>query len=251
MKNINYLLKMKLALVLPALLLTASVYAQTDTAKKSAAPVAKENFSDDWANLRYYEAENKLLPAPALGENRVVFLGSSIFEFWKTRLPEYFAAHKNYVDRGISGQIAPQLLLRFQQDVIALKPKVVIILAGSNDIAGTTGHVTNERILDDIKSMVELCRIHNIKPILCAYVPINRYEWRKDLQPAEMIISLNKTITAYAAQNKLILLDYYTPLVDDKKGTRADLTLDGVHPNPAGYKIMAKVTDDAIAKALK
>lgn len=251
MKNINYLLKMKLALVLPALLLTASVYAQTDTAKKSAAAVVKENFSDDWANLRHYEAENKLLPAPAPGENRVVFLGSSIFEFWKTRLPEYFAAHKNYVDRGISGQIAPQLLLRFQQDVIALKPKVVIILAGSNDIAGTTGHVTNERILDDIKSMVELCRIHNIKPILCAYLPINRYEWRKDLQPAEMIISLNKTITAYATQNKLILLDYYTPLVDDKKGTRADLTLDGVHPNPAGYKIMAKVTDEAIAKALK
>lgn len=251
MKNINYLLKMKLALVLPALLLTASVYAQTDTAKRSAAPAAKENFSDDWANLRRYEVENKLLPAPAPGENRVVFLGSSIFEFWKTRLPEYFAAHKNYVDRGISGQIAPQLLLRFQQDVIALKPKVVIILAGSNDIAGTTGHVTNERILDDIKSMVELCRIHNIKPILCAYLPINRYEWRKDLQPAELIISLNKTISAYAAQNKLILLDYYTPLVDDKKGTRADLTLDGVHPNPAGYKIMAKVTDEAIAKALK
>jgi lysophospholipase L1-like esterase len=181
----------------------------------------------------------------------VVFLGSSIFEFWKTRLPEYFSAHKNYIDRGIGGQIAPQLLLRFQQDVIALKPKVVIILAGSNDIAGTTGHVTNERILDDIKSMVELCRTHNIKPILCAYVPINRYEWRKDLQPAERIISLNKAISAYAAQNKLILLDYYSPLVDDKKGTRADLTIDGVHPNPAGYKIMAKVTDEAIAKALK
>jgi lysophospholipase L1-like esterase len=251
LKNINHLLKMKFALFLPALLLTASVYAQTDTSKRSAAPAVKENFSDDWANLRHYEAENKLLPAPEPGENRVVFLGSSIFEFWKTRLPEYFAAHKNYIDRGISGQIAPQLLLRFQQDVIALKPKVVIILAGSNDIAGTIGHVTNERILDDIKSMVELCRMHNIKPILCAYVPINRYEWRKDLQPAEMIISLNKTITAYAAQNKLILLDYYSPLVDDKKGTRADLTIDGVHPNPAGYKIMAKVTDEAIAKALK
>lgn len=251
MKIINHLFKMKLVLILPALLLTASVYAQTDTANKIAAPIAKENFSDDWANLRHYEAENKQLPAPVTGENRVVFLGSSIFEFWKTRLPEYFAAHKNYIDRGIGGQIAPQLLLRFQQDVIALKPKVVIILAGSNDIAGTTGHVTNERILDDIKSMVELCRMHNIKPILCAYVPINRYEWRKDLQPAEMIISLNKTISAYAAQNKLILLDYYSPLVDDKKGTRADLTIDGVHPNPAGYKIMAKVTDEAIAKALK
>jgi lysophospholipase L1-like esterase len=251
LKIINQFAKMKLALFLPALLLTISVHAQTDTAKKAPATPAKENFSDDWADLRHYEAENKTLPMPAPGEKRVVFLGSSIFEFWKTRMPEYFETHKNYIDRGVSGQIAPQLLLRFQQDVIALKPKAVIILAGSNDIASTTGHVTNERILDNIKSMVELCRVHKIIPILCAYLPINKYQWRKDLQPAEMIISLNKAITTYAAQNKLILLDYYTPLVDDKKGTRAELTIDGVHPNPAGYKIMAKVTDEAIAKALK
>lgn len=242
---------MKFALFLPAILLTASVYAQTDTATKTKAAIVKENFSDDWADLRHYEAENKALPAPTTGEKRVVFLGSSIFEYWKTRLPEYFEAHKNYIDRGIGGQIAPQLLLRFQQDVIALKPKAVIILAGSNDIASTAGHVTNERILDNIKSMVELCRVHKITPILCAYVPINEYPWRKGFPAAEKIISLNKAITAYAAQNKLILLDYYSPLVDDKKGTRADLTLDGVHPNAAGYKIMAKVTDEAIAKALK
>ncbi|MFD0766671.1 GDSL-type esterase/lipase family protein [Mucilaginibacter lutimaris] len=241
---------MKLTYLLPLLLLTAPVFAQqkADSAKNIA--TVKNDYSDDWANLRHYEAENKTLPAPAPGEKRVVFLGSSIFEFWKTRMPEYFEAHKNYIDRGISGQIAPQLLIRFQQDVISLKPKAVIILAGSNDIAGTTGHVTNERILDNIKSMVELCRVHSIKPILCAYLPINEYPWRKGLQPAEKIISLNKAITAYAAKNKLILLDYYTPLVDDKKGTRAELTTDGVHPNAAGYKIMAKVTDKAIAKAL-
>ncbi|MES2267955.1 MAG: GDSL-type esterase/lipase family protein [Bacteroidota bacterium] len=241
---------MKLTYLLPLLLLTAPAFAQdkADTAKNSAA--IKNDYSDDWANLRHYEAENKTLPAPAPGEKRVVFLGSSVFEFWKTRMPEYFEAHKNYIDRGISGQIAPQLLVRFQQDVISLKPRAVIILAGSNDIAGTTGHVTNERILDNVKSMVELCRVHNIKPILCAYLPINEYPWRKGLQPAEKIISLNKAITAYAAKNKLILLDYYTPLVDDKKGTRAELTIDGVHPNAAGYKIMAKVTDEAIAKAL-
>ncbi|QHS54813.1 acylhydrolase [Mucilaginibacter sp. 14171R-50] len=241
---------MRIARLFPILLLlSAPVFAQqkADTSQTS----VKEDFRDDWANLRHYEMENKTLGKPAPGEKRVVFLGSSVFEFWKTRLPEYFAAHKNYIDRGISGQIAPQLLLRFQQDVIALKPKAVIILAGSNDIAGTTGHVTNERILNDIKSMVELCQVHKITPILCAYVPINEYPWRKGLEPAEKIISLNKAITAYAAQNKLILLDYYTPLVDDKKGTRPDLTLDGVHPNAAGYRIMAKVTDEAIAKALK
>ncbi|RYU87838.1 acylhydrolase [Mucilaginibacter terrigena] len=244
---------MRIIRLLPILLLlSTTIFAQQQKADPANKPApVTEDFKDDWANLRHYEAENKLLPAPAPGENRVVFLGSSVFEFFKTRLPEYFAAHKNYIDRGVSGQIAPQLLLRFQQDVIALKPKVVIILAGSNDIAGTTGHVTNERILNDIKSMVELCRVHNITPVLCAYVPINEYPWRKGLQPAEKIISLNEVITAYAAKNKLVLLDYYTPLVDDKKGTRADLTLDGVHPNAAGYKIMAKVTDEAIAKALK
>ncbi|MGY4538085.1 lysophospholipase L1-like esterase [Mucilaginibacter sp. UYNi724] len=243
---------MKLIYLLPLLLLTAPALTQekADSAKNMAV-IVKSDYSDDWANLRRYEAENKALPSPAAGEKRVVFLGSSIFEFWKTRVPEYFEAHKNYIDRGIGGQIAPQLLLRFQQDVIALKPHAVIILAGSNDIASTTGHVTNQRILDDVRSMVELCRIHKITPILCAYIPINEYPWRKGFPAAEKIISLNKAITEYATQNKLILLDYYSPLVDDKQGTRAELTLDGVHPNVAGYKIMAKVTDEAIAKAFK
>jgi lysophospholipase L1-like esterase len=243
---------MKLQLLLPALLLSASVYAQTDTASKTTtAPVVKEDFKDDWADLHHYEAENKRLPASTPNEKRVVFLGSSIFEFWKTRAPEYFAEHKAYLDRGISGQIAPQLLIRFQQDVIALKPAAVIILAGSNDIAGSTGHVTNQRIMDNIKSMVELARAHNIKPILCAYLPVAEYPWRKGMEPAQKIISLNKEIRDYAAQNKLTLLDYFTPLVDEHNGQRAELTIDGVHPNAAGYKIMAKVTDEAIAKTLK
>ena len=240
---------MKLALILPSLLLSASIYAQTDTVTKT--PVVKEDFRDDWADLHHYEAENKRLPVPAAGEKRVVFLGSSIFEFWKTRAPEYFSAHKSYLDRGISGQISPQLLIRFQQDVIALKPAAVIILAGSNDIAGTTGHVTNERIMDNIRSMVELARAHHIKPILCAYLPVYDYPWRKGLEPAQKIISLNKLITAYAAQNKLNLIDYFAPLVDERNGQKAELTIDGVHPNAAGYKIMAKVTDEAIARALK
>lgn len=243
---------MKTLLFLPAVLLSASLYAQTDTAgKATAAPVVKEDFKDDWADLRHYENENKSLPAPARGEKRVVFLGSSIFEFWKTRMPQYFTEHKAYIDRGISGQIAPQLLIRFQQDVIALKPAAVIILAGSNDIAGSTGHVTNQRIMDNIKSMVELARAHNIKPMLCAYLPVAEYPWRKGLEPAQKIISLNKEIKAYAAQNKLTLLDYFTPLVDEHNGQKAELTIDGVHPNAAGYKIMAKVTDEAIAKTLK
>lgn len=231
---------MKLTFLLPFLLFTARAFAQE-----------KPDYRDDWADLRHYEAENKTLPTPAVNEKRVIFLGSSIFEFWKTRVPQYFETHKNYIDRGISGQISPQLLLRFRQDVINLKPKAVIILAGSNDIAGTSGHVTTERIMDNIRSMAELAKANNIKVILCAYLPVFDYPWRKGLEPAEKIIALNKQIAAYAAANKFILLDYFTPMVDEHKGQKAELTLDGVHPNVNGYAVMAKATDEAIAQALK
>jgi lysophospholipase L1-like esterase len=210
-----------------------------------------EDFKDDWADLRHYEAENKTLPAPAAGEKRVVFLGSSIFEFWKQKVPQYFAEHKGYLDRGISGQISPQLLIRFQQDVIALKAKAVIILAGSNDIAGTTGHVTTARIMDNIRSMVQLAKANNIKVILCEYLPVYEYPWRKGFSAADKIIELNKAIKAYATEQHLTLLDYFSPLVDERNGQKAELTTDGVHPNVAGYNVMAKVTDEAITKALK
>jgi lysophospholipase L1-like esterase len=241
---------MKLVYLLPLLLLSTPIIAQQTADTASKAPIVKEDFRDDWADLHHYEAENKTLSPASPNDKRVVFLGSSIFEYWKTRMPEYFEVHKNYIDRGIGGQISPQLLIRFRQDVIGLKAKAVIILAGSNDIAGTTGHVTNERILDNIKSMVELAHANHIKVILCAYLPVLDYPWRKGLQPANRIIALNKLITEYAAQNKLTLLDYFTPLADDRNGQRAELTIDGVHPNREGYKIMAKVTDEAIAKAL-
>jgi lysophospholipase L1-like esterase len=241
---------MKFALLLPALLLSASVFAQTDTTNKAVASITKEDFKDDWADLHHYEAENKTLPTSAPNNKRVVFLGSSIFEFWKTRMPQYFLDHKDYIDRGISGQISPQLLIRFRQDVIDLKPKAVIILAGSNDIAGTTGHVTNQRIMDNIKSMVQLAQANNIKPILCAYLPVYDYPWRKGLHPAEKIIALNKEIQAYAIANKLMVIDYFTPLADSRNGQKEELTIDGVHPNAAGYKIMAKITDEAINKTI-
>jgi lysophospholipase L1-like esterase len=243
----------KSVLLLPALLLSTALFAQQQKADSvNKTTIIKEDFKDDWADLRHYEAENKTLPPPAPDEKRVVFLGSSIFEFWKTRMPEYFAEHKQYIDRGIAGQISPQLLLRFQQDVINLQPKAVIMLVGSNDIAGTTGHVTNERIMDNIKMMVDLAQLHHIKPILCAYLPVNDYPWRKGLEPAPKIIALNKLIKAYADQQKLTLIDYFTPLVDPvTNGQKPDQTVDGVHPNHAGYIIMAKITDEAIALTLK
>lgn len=236
---------MKRTLLLSALICFAiNLNAQTKT------DTVKEDFKDDWAALSHYKKENQLLGEPKPGENRVIFLGSSIFEFWKTRVPGFFK-DRPYLDRGIAGQISPQLLIRFRQDVIDLKPKAVIILAGSNDIAANTGHVSNETIMDNVKSMAELAKLHGIKVILCAYLPVFDYPWRKGLKPADKIISLNQQIKAYAAANNFILLDYFTPLSDERNGQKSELTIDGVHPNVAGYQIMAKVTEEAIAKAFK
>ncbi|KQR68090.1 GDSL-type esterase/lipase family protein [Pedobacter sp. Leaf176] len=210
----------------------------------------KEDFSDDWANISKYKKENELIGLPKKGEKRVVFLGSSIFEFWKQKDPEYFNTH-GYVDRGISGQISSQLLIRFRQDVINLKPKAVIILAGSNDLAGSKGHVNNETILNNVKSMAELARKNHIKVILCKYLPIYEYPWNKTLKgAADQIISLNEAIVAYAKENNFTILDYFTPLVDDRNGQKAAYTTDGVHPNLAGYKVMEVVTDEAIRKTI-
>lgn len=238
---------MKKILLIPVLAFYVStLYAQqngTDTLKK-------EDFKDDWAALSHYKAENKQLGDPKPGEKRVIFLGSSIFEFWKAKVPDFFK-DRPYFDRGIAGQISPQLLIRFRQDVIDLKPKAVIILAGSNDIAANTGHVNNETIMDNIRSMAELAKLHGIKVILCEYLPVFEYPWRKGIKPADKIISLNKEIKAYAGANNFILLDYFSPLVDEHNGQKAELTTDGVHPNVSGYKIMATVTEAAIAKALK
>ena len=242
---------MKLHLTILLLFVVSLSFAQqTDTSKRAVpATTVKEDFQDDWADLHHYAAKNAALPAPARGDKRVVFLGSSIFERWPVLMPEFFE-NKNYVDRGVSGQIAPQLLIRFRQDVIDLKPKAVIILAGSNDIAANRGHITMESIMDNIKSMAELAKRHHIKAILCAYLPVFEYPWRKGIEPAGKIITLNKLIEAYAKEKHLVLLDYFTPLADSRNGQKPELTLDGVHPNAAGYKIMAEVTEAAIKKAL-
>ena len=210
----------------------------------------KEDFSDDWAALSKYKKENELVGLPKKGEKRVVFLGSSIFEFWKQKDPAYFS-NNAYLDRGISGQISPQLLIRFRQDVINLKPKAVIILAGSNDLAGNKGHVSNETILNNIKSMAELAKKNHIKVILCKYLPVYEYPWNKSLKgTAEQIIALNAAIVDYAESKNLTVLDYFTPLVDERNGQKAEYTTDGVHPNLAGYKVMEVVTDAAIKKII-
>jgi len=205
-------------------------------------------YAQDWPNLNRYQTENEILGEPKKGEKRVVFLGSSIIEFWKNSSPEFFKA--NYINRGISGQTSPQLLLRFRADVINLKPAAVIILAGSNDIAGNTGPTTLQMIMDNIFSMAELAKIHKIKVILCGNLPVYDYPWKPGLFPAEKLIELNTMIKAYAAAKGFGYIDFHTALKDEKNGTKAIYTKDGVHPNEAGYQIMNPITEKAIKKAL-
>jgi lysophospholipase L1-like esterase len=176
-------------------------------------------------------------------------MGNSITEGWSKFLPEFFEA-KPYVNRGISGQTTPQMLLRFRQDVINLKPKVVIILAGTNDIAGNTGPSTLQMIMDNIISMTELSISNDIKVVLCSVIPAFDYPWSTGLNPNEKIPQLNNMIKTYAESNNLYYLDYFSKMADENNGLKDELTYDGVHPNKAGYEVMSPLAEEAIKKAL-
>jgi len=203
----------------------------------------------DWPYLKKYQKENSKLPDLTSGQNRIVFMGDSITEFWSALCPEFFA-EKPYINRGISGQTSPQMLVRFRADVIALKPKIVVILAGANDIAGNTGPSTLEMITDNIFSMAELAKAHQIKVILCSVLPAYDFHWKPGSFPAEKIIQLNKMIKEYADANEILYLDYYSALVDERKGLKAAYADDGVHPNKAGYEVMGPLVEKAIAEVL-
>jgi len=211
--------------------------------------MAENSNAQDWANLERFQIENDSLGLPTQGENRIVFLGNSITEGWQEYLPDFFS-DRPYINRGIGGQTTPQMLLRFRQDVINLKPKIVVILAGTNDIAGNTGPSTLEMIMNNIISMTDLARINDIKVILSSVVPAYDYPWSPGLDPAEKIPALNELIKNYANKNGIIYLDYFTSMVDDKNGLKNELTYDGVHPNKAGYEVMSPLADEAIAKVL-
>lgn len=204
----------------------------------------------DWPNLKRYQDENAKVGLPAPGENRVVFMGNSITEGWLRTDPEFFKG-KPYIDRGISGQTTPQMLIRFKQDVVHLKPKIVIINAGINDIAGNTGLSTPEMIQDNLSSMCEIAKANNIFVIMASVLPAYDFPWRKGLEPAQKVVDLNNWIKEYADKNELIYLDYFTPMADERNGLKAELTYDGVHPNLAGYKVMEPLAEKAIAQALK
>ena len=206
--------------------------------------------AQDWPNLARYKDDNTKIGLPAANENRIVFMGNSITEGWLKSSPEFFAG-RPYIDRGISGQTSPQMLIRFKQDVIDLKPKVVVILAGTNDIAGNTGPSTLEMIEDNIESMAVLAKAAKIKVILSSVLPVYDYPWKPGLQPAEKIVTLNQWIKKYALENGCIYLDYFSSMADDRKGMKAEYSEDGVHPNKAGYKVMEPLVEKAIALALK
>lgn len=206
--------------------------------------------AQDWANLKQFQKDNAALGTPAKGEKRVVFMGNSITIGWLRNCPEFFK-DRPYINRGISGQTTPQMLIRFRQDVIDLQPKVVVILAGTNDIAGNTGPSTLEMIEDNLASMAQLAKANGIKVILCSVLPAFDYPWRPGMEPNVKIPELNKWIKVYAEKNKFIYLDYFSAMADDRNGLPADLSKDGVHPNKKGYEIMQPMVEKAIAKALK
>lgn len=205
------------------------------------------SYAQDWANLKRYQKENAELEISKPDESRVVFMGNSITEGWLRIRPDFFA-NKPYINRGIGGQTSAQMVLRFRQDVINLKPSLVVILAGTNDIAENQGPSTIEMISDNIKSMAELAQANNIKVILCSVLPAYDFPWRQGLEPAEKIVKLNKLLKAYADERNLVYVDYFTAMADKSNGLKKELGNDGVHPNKAGYLIMEPLVEKAIEK---
>ena len=220
----------------------AAVQAARDSARL-------EQMQNDWGGLRRYRAANAALPSPRADENRVVFYGNSITDGWARLFPTAFPG-KPYVGRGIGGQTTPQMLVRFHQDVVALNPKVVVILAGTNDIAGNTGLSTLEMIEDNLMAMTEIAKQHRIRVVLSSVLPVFDYPWKPGLQPAPKIIALNAWMKQYASDVGETYLDYHTAMADARAGLPPGLANDGVHPNAAGYAMMAPLVEAAIARAL-
>lgn len=206
----------------------------------------------DWPDLDRYRDDDARLGAPAPGEARVVFLGASITDFWGRKYGEFFPG-KPYVNRGISGQVTSQLLVRFQQDVVHLKPAAVILAdAGANNIAGNAGPATLEMFQNDIVSIVAIARANHIRVILASLLPASRFPWKPEARPAEEIREWNEWLKSYARQQGMVYLDYYSALVDDEGGMKPELAFDAaVHPNSAGYAVMQPLAEKAIAEALK
>lgn len=210
----------------------------------------EEQFRKDWAGIKRYEAANSSVPPPAPGEKRVVFMGNSITDAWINADPAFFA-NRPFFDRGISGQTTGQMLVRFREDVINLKPAVVVILAGINDIAQNNGPSKLEDIYGNIVSMAQLAKASHIKVVLSSILPAHDFPWRPAIDPVPGVKALNEMIKTYAQQNGIVYLDYFTAMADDRRGLPAKLSKDGVHPTLEGYKIMEPLAEKAIDAALR
>ena len=209
----------------------------------------KSSYSQDWANLKRFQKDNTALMNSNSKGPRIVLMGNSITEGWLNFQPEFFE-DKNYINRGIGGQTTPQMLLRFRQDVVDLKPAVVVILAGINDIAENTGPSTIEMIEDNIISMAEIAKANHIKVVLSSVLPAYDFPWRQGLEPAEKVVRLNKLLKSYAEKHNLVYLDYFSSMANKKNALIEELGYDGVHPNAAGYKVMEPLFEKAVKKAL-
>ena len=205
--------------------------------------------AQDWANVARFKAENELVienKAPV----KMVFMGNSITEGWKLFDPNFFNL-TDYVNRGIGGQTTPQMLIRFKQDVLDLKPKGVVILAGTNDIAGNTGPMSIQEIYNQIESMAGLAALNKIEVFLCSVLPVYDYPWKPGLKPAPKIVALNEMLKTLAGEKNYLYIDYFSEMSDDKNGLKASLGADGVHPNEKGYEIMKRVLLNTIGPSFK
>ncbi len=224
----------------------ATATAQSDTEKQIA---AMQTRLADWAQLGHYREANKALAPAAAGEDRVVFYGASMMEFWGRNGSVFFPG-KPYVNRGASGQTTPQMVARFRQDVVNLHPKVVVILGGGNDVAGNTGPMTPEMTEDNWQSMADLAKENGIKVVFASLTPTTDFPWRRGLHPTEKIRALNVWLQGYCASHGLVYLDYYSALTNEEGGMKAEYTVDGVHASVKGYEVMAPLAQAAIDKAL-
>ena len=205
--------------------------------------------AQDWPNLNRFREANAQLAAPAKGEKRVVFMGNSITEGWIRTHPDFFKANP-YVNRGISGQTTPQMLVRFHQDVVDLQPEAVVILAGTNDIAGNTGPSTLKMIMDNLKAMAEIAEANDIEVILCSVLPVKRYSWRPEVEATQQVVDLNKMIKEYCKEEKITYLDYFSAMATPENFMIPEYTTDEVHVTPKGYDLMEQMVQEAIKKTL-
>jgi lysophospholipase L1-like esterase len=205
--------------------------------------------AQDWPAMEYFKAKNDSL-MQLTDQTSVVFMGNSITQGWISMRPEFFSRNQ-FINRGIGGQTTPQMLLRFRQDVIDLNPKVVVILAGINDIAENTGPISLEDIAKNLESMVQLSLANEITPVLCSVLPANSFPWRQRITPTESVIELNRMLREMAEDYKVPYVDYYNPMVDDKKGLKPEWGYDPVHPNEEGYKVMEPIVMNTLNQLLK